>query len=170
MEVRIKTDLSKLAHGELDSLAIKIDGLLMPKNLLVEELQLQINRIIVKPFNALLGNIILTQPCEGTIRIAINDDSLTRLLNSKSFSEHLHQMQGSVENKMIAIDIRQLRCCLLADGNIAFNCQVIEGKSGEAQTLAFTAIPSIVTNKQAIILQDVDYLDGKELLPELTAA
>ncbi len=170
LEVRIKTDLSKLAHGELDSIAIKIDGLLMPQNLLVEELQLQINRIIVKPFNALLGNIILTQPCEGTIRISINDDSLNHLFNSKSFSEHLHQIQGSVENKRIATDIRHLRCCLLADGNIAFNCQVIEGKTGEAQTLAFTAIPRIVTDGQAIILQDVDYLNGKELLPELTAA
>jgi hypothetical protein len=170
LEVRIKTDLSKLAHGELDSIAIKIDGLLMPQNLHVDELKLQINRIIVKPFSALLGKIILTQPCDGTIRIAINEDSLTRILNSKSFYEHLHQIQGSVEDKRIAIDVRQVRCCLLADGKIAFNCQVIEDKAGEAQTLAFTAIPRIVTDGQGIILQDVDYLDGKELLPELTAA
>ncbi len=170
LEVRIKTDLNKLAQGEVDSIAIKIDGLLMPQNLYVEELQLQINRIIVKPFSALLGKIILTQPCEGTIRITINEDSLTRILNSKSFYEHLQQMQGSTEDERIAIDVRQLRCCLLANGKIAFNCQVIEGKTGEAQTLAFTAIPRIVTDGQGIILQDVDYLDGKELLPELTAA
>ncbi len=149
LEVRIKTDLSKLAHGELDSIAIKIDGLLMPQNLHVDELKLQINRIIVKPFSALLGKIILTQPCDGTIRIAINEDSLTRILNSKSFYEHLHQIQGSVEDKRIAIDVRQVRCCLLADGKIAFNCQVIEDKAGEAQTLAFTAIPRIKTLEEA---------------------
>ncbi len=170
LEVRIKTDLSKLAQGELDSIAIKIDGLLMPPNLLVEELQLQINRINVKPRSAIFGKIILTQPCEGTIRIVINEDSLTRILNSKSFYEYLPQKPGSVEDKRIVIDVQQLRCFLLADGKIAFNCQVLEGKTGEAQTLAFSAIPRIAADRHKIILQDVDYLNGKELLPELTAA
>ena len=168
--VQIKTDLSKLAHGEVDSIAININGLVMQQGLGVEELQLQINRVNVKPFSALLGKIKLTQPSEGTARIVINEDKLTRAFNSKSFHEHLHQMQGFAKDKRVANPVQQVKCCLLADGNIAFNSELILGKTGEARAFAFTATPRIGNDGQGIVLQDVHYVEGKELPPELTAA
>ena len=53
LEVQIKTDLSKLARGEVDSITIKINKLLMPQELILEELQLHFNRVVVKPLSAM---------------------------------------------------------------------------------------------------------------------
>ncbi len=170
LEVKVKTDLSKLAHGEVDSIAINLNGLLMQQDLVVEELQLQINRVTVKPRSALFGKIRLTHPSEGTVRIVINEDNLNRTFNSESFHEHLHQTQGFVEDKRVAIHVQQVKCRLLADGNIAFNSELMLGKTGEARALAFTATARIGTDGQGIVLQDVHYVEGKELPPELTAA
>lgn len=170
IEVQIKTDLSKLAHGEVDSIAININGLVMQQDLGVEELQLQINRVAVKPFSALLGKIQLTQPSEGIARFVINEDNLTRAFNSKSFHENMQQMQGFVENKRVAIHVQQVKCCLLADGNIAFNSELNIGKTGEAKAFAFTATPRMRTDGQGIVFQDVHYVEGKELPAELTTA
>jgi len=120
IEVQLKTDLSKLAHGEVDSIAISLNGLVMQQDLGLSELN-QMNRVIVKPLSALLGKIKLTQPSEGTARIVINEDNLTRAFNSESFHEKLLQMQSEVEDKRVTILIQQVKCCLLANGNIAFN-------------------------------------------------
>lgn len=170
LEVQIKTDLSKLAHGEVNSIAININGLVMQQDLRVEELQLQINQFAVKPLSALLGKIKLTQPSEGTVRIVCNEDNLTRAFNSESFYKRLHQLQGFVEDKRVAIHVHQVKCRLLADGNIAFHSEVIQGETGEARAFAFTATPRIGTDGKKIILQDVHYVNGKEFPPELTAA
>lgn len=169
LKVQVKTDLSKLAHGEVDSIAININGLARPQGVSVEELQLQINRITVKPRSAMFGKIILTHPSDGTLRVVINEDDLTLALNSESFREHLHQIQGRVEDR-VAIQVQQVKCRVQADGNIAFNSQLILGKTGEVQGLAFTATPRIGTDGQGIVLQDVHYLEGRERSPELTAA
>lgn len=169
LKVQVKTDLSKLARGEVDSIAININGLVIQKILRSEEFQLEINRITVKPRLALIGKIKLTQPSEGTLRIVISEDNLTRAFNSESFQKHLHQSQIFIENKKPAIHLQKVNFSLLADGNIALKSELILDKAG-VQPLAFTATPRIGADGQEIVLQDVHYLEGKELPPQLTDA
>lgn len=169
LKVKVKTDLSKLAHGEVDSIAINLYGLLLPQDLRVEELQLDINRVTVKPLSAIFGKIKLTQPSDGTVRTVINEDNLTRAFNSESFRGRLHSLKGEVEDKRVAIHVQQVKCCLLRDGKIALKSKLILGKTGEARALAFTATPRIGTDGR-IVLEDVHYQEGKELPAELTAA
>lgn len=169
LEVQVKTDFSKLARGEVDFIAINFNGILMQQNLGVEELQLKFNRVIVKPRSALFGNIKLTKPSEGTARIVINEDNLTRAFNSELFHTNLHKMQICIDKKRLPIALRQVKCCLLDNGNIAFNSKLILDKTGEARAFAFTATPRIATNGEKIVFQDVHYVEGKELPPELAA-
>lgn len=164
LAVQLKIDLSKLAHGEVDSISINMNGLLMQQDLIAEELQLQINRVIVKPFSAILGKIKLTQPCTGTIRVVFNEDDLTRAFNSESFRANLPQ------DKQVKIYLQQVNCHLLADGNIAFQSDLILTDTGQAQSVAFTTVPRIGNDGREILLQDVHYLDSEELAPELIAA
>lgn len=169
LEVQVKTDLSKLARGEVDFIAINVNNLVMQQNLGVEELQLKFNRVIVNPRSALFGKIQLAQPSVGTALIVINQDNLNRALNSKLFQEKLHNMQVFFENKQVTIALHQVHCFLLDNGNIAFNSELILDKTGEARAFAFTATPRIGTNGEKVVFQDVHYVEGKELPPELTA-
>lgn len=169
LEVQVKTDLSKLARGEVDFIAINVNDIVMLQNLGVEELQLKFNRVIVKPRSALFGKIQLAQPSVGTALIIINEDNLNRALNSKIFQEKLHNMQVFLENKQVTIDLHQVNCFLLDNGNITFNPQLILDKTGKARAFAFTATPRIGTNGEKIVFQNVHYVEGKELPPELTA-
>ena len=170
LEVQINTDLSKLAHGEVECINIKINGVALQQDLTLEELQLEINQVTVKPLSALLGKIKLTKPAEGIVRIVINEDSLNRAFNSKSFDKYLHQSKSFVDDKQQRIHVQQVQCFLLADGNIAFNSKLILDETQETKLVAFTAIPCIANNGEKIVFQNVDYLEGKEIAPELTAA
>lgn len=164
LAVQLKIDLSKLAHGEVDTININMNDLLMQQDLIAEELQLQINRVIVKPFNAILGKIKLTQPCTGTIRVVFNQDDLTRAFNEQSFRENLPQ------GKQVKIYLQRINCHLLADGNIAFKLNLILTDTGQARSVAFTTVPQIGNDGREILLQDVRYQGSEELAPELTAA
>lgn len=169
LEVQIKTDLSKLAHGEVDSIDIRINGLAMPQDLVVEQLHIQINRVIVKPLRAIFGKIELTQPCTGTIQIVINEDNLNRACNSESFRQNLHQNQAYIQNKREKY-LQQVKSYLLADGNISFNCDLLWRENREVQPVVFIATPGIGTDGKKIVFQNVRYVEGKELPPEYTAA
>lgn len=170
LEVRIKTDLTKLARGEVDAIAIQFNGLVIEPNLRIEELHLLINRVTVKPLGALVGKIKLTRPSTGTVRAIFNEEDLTRAFNSKSFHKRLHQMSASVETKQLASALQQVKCDLLADSKIAINYEMILDKTKEAQRVTFTTTPRIGTDGQGIVLQDVHYVEGKEHSPQLTMA
>lgn len=124
LEVQINTDLNKLAHGEVDWINIKINGVPIQQDLTLEELQLKINQVTVKHLSALLGKIKLTKPAEGIVRIVINEDSLNHAFNSKAFDKYLHQSRGFTNDKR-TIHTQEVECFLLADENIAFNAKLI---------------------------------------------
>jgi hypothetical protein len=164
LEVRIKTDLNKLAHGQLDSLAITIYGVLLQPTLEAEILQLQIGRVTVKPFSALRGKIKLVHPSEGTFHLVINQESFTTAINTESFRETLRS-RGYYTDKQDAI-IR----CLLSDNTITFRIEPIANNTEVPQHFVLVATPEIAPEGQAILLQQVRYVEGSEPSPEFTSA
>ena len=169
LEVRIKTNLNKLANGEIDSIAIEIAGLLMPHELRANELQLQIGRVTVKPLSAIRGKIRLTHPSSGVLRLVINENNLTHAINSKILDKPLERIQRQVEEQM-AEQIEQVKCLLLADGHMAFSCKIALGEIREAQTVTFTTIPDISEDRKGVTLQHLQDLETKEPHSELVAA
>jgi hypothetical protein len=163
LEVRIKTDLNKLAHGQLDSLAIAIYGVLLQPNLEAETLQLQIGRITVKLFSAIRGKIKLVHPSEGTFRLVINEASFTTALNTESFRETLRSC-GYADKQDARIG------CLLSDNTITFSPQPIGNNTEVPQHFVLVATPKIAPEGQAVLLQQVRYVEGQEPSPEFTSA
>jgi len=163
LEVRIKTDLNKLAHGQLDSLAIAIYGVLLQPNLEAETLQLQIGRITVKLFSAIRGKIKLIHPSEGTFRLVINEASFTTALNTESFRETLRS-RGYTDKQDARIG------CLLSDNTIRFSTEPIGNNTEVPQHFVLVATPEIAPEGQAVLLQQVRYVEGQEPSPEFTSA
>ena len=163
LEVRIKTDLNKLRHGQLDSLAITIYGVLLQPNLEAEILQLQIGRITVKLFSAMRGKIKLVHPSEGTFRLVINEESFTTAFNTETFRETLRS-RGYADNQDARIR------CLLSDDTITFSTESIRNNTEVPQHFVLVATPEIAPQGQAVLLQQVRYVEGSEPSPEFTSA
>jgi hypothetical protein len=163
VEVRIKTDLNKLAQGQLDSLAIAIYGVLLQPNLEAETLQLEIGRVTVKPFKALRGKITLVHPSEGTFRLVINQASFTTALNTEVLHETLRS-RGYADKQDARIR------CLLSDNTITFRTEPIGNNTEVSQHFVLVATPEIAPEGQAVLLQPVRYVEGQEPSPEFTSA
>jgi hypothetical protein len=148
IRVRVKTDLNRLARGEVESIDIALQNLLLNQMLRVELLQLQIGLVVVKPLSALWGKIQLVQPSEGSLQLTIDQDALTDVINSAPFRAQLHQRLLSEAEK--AIKPRQARCSIVSQDSIVFQ---VDGFN--ASSFNFTTVPAISVDRQVIELHSL---------------
>ena len=168
LNVQVKTDPAKLAQGELESITIHGDGLVMQENLRMEKMEIQIDSIAVNPWKALMGNIKLTHPAEGTARVVLSEADINHALNSESFNDPMHSLNVQLEGQSVTIDTQQVDCHLLADGNVALEAKVRVLQTGEIKALSLTTTPRIGGGGKGVCLENIHYTQGKELSPELT--
>ena len=170
LNVQVKTDPAKLAQGELESITIHGDGLVMQENLRMEKMEIQIDSIAVNPWKALMGNIQLTQPAEGTARVVLSEVDINRAFNSEPVSEQMRNLNIHVEGKPVTIDTQRVDCHLQGDGKVALEVKILLCQTGETRTVSFTMTPSVSRDGGGVYLEDIQYPEGKELSPELTNA
>ncbi|MBZ8179444.1 LmeA family phospholipid-binding protein [Oscillatoria salina] len=170
LEVEVKTDPGKLAQGELESLAIDGEGLVMQEDLRMQKMQIQMNSIAVNPMKALMGNIELTKPTEGKAQIVLTEEDINRAFNSEILSDRMQNLQIELDKERVTIDTERVDCHLLADGKIAIDAEIKVQQTGENKQVSFQTTPHVSTDGRAVVLAEVEYQEGKELSPELTKA
>lgn len=170
LKIRVKTDPEKLVQGEVESLAIDGKGLVMQQDLRMQEMEIKMNGIAVCPLKALMGNIELTKPVEGTARIVLTQADINRAFNSELLSNQMRNLNIQVNGKPIAINIQRVDCQLLADGKVVIEAEIPEQQTGESKQVSFSTTPRVSASGQGVTLEDVEYQEGKELSPELTSA
>jgi hypothetical protein len=170
LDVRVKTDPSLLAKGQLESLAIYGEGLIMEHDIRLQEMVIRLETIAVAPFKALTGNIVLTQPTDGKARIVIAQADLNRAFNSDVLGTQLRSLQVQIEGKPQTLNVNQVHCRLLAEGRVGLDADVRLSQSDETQRVSFTTTPRVSDDGRSVVLEKVEYAHGKELSPELTQA
>ncbi|MBP0018547.1 MAG: DUF2993 domain-containing protein [Cyanobacteria bacterium SBLK] len=115
LNVRVKTDPTLLAQGKLASLLIDGTGLVTRGDLRMQQMSLEMEEIAVSPFKALMGNIVLTQPSQGTAEFVLTEGDFDRGLNRLKLGD-------------------RVSCRLSNNGEIA----ILRGN-----TVIFTASPAI---------------------------
>lgn len=170
LKVNIKTDLNKLAKGQLDSIAIRLNGFLMDHELKADEFYLQIGQVTVKPLSAMRGNIRLVHPSEGSLSLTIHQDCFTAalaaaLLKPKGSSE-TSKLRSQSSEQALGTDMIEAIRCLFADGAVTFAAEV--PREGTSQSISFTAAPQITPTGRGVSWENVGYLEGEEPWPQFT--
>lgn len=169
IKVQIKTDLNKLARGQLDSMAIAIYGLLLPQDLKTEEFHLHIGQITVKPLSAIRGKIKLVHPSEGTLRFVISAASFTNALNAQVWHDGLRSPHPTSQGAPDANTTLTPITCLLSERTITFTTALIQNHR-QTEQIVLAVTPEISPEGEAIVFQDVRYVSGEEPFPKFTQA
>lgn len=170
LSVTIKTEPIQLAQGEVDTVTIEGQGLVMKQDLRVEELQVHVKDISVNPLSAMFGKIELNGPALGTARAVLTESDINRAFNSEYISGKLRELKVDRDGKLVTVDVKSVECQLLPSGKIALNAEVLVRETGATEKIYFTAKPQIDAGGWAVSLQDVEYPENQEFSPELTAA
>jgi hypothetical protein len=170
LDVNIKTNPLKLMQGEVDAVTIEGDGLVMQKDLRMEEMDMKISGVAINPLSIAFGKIELTKPTAGNARVVLTEADINRAFNSEYIRSKLQSQKINVNGQPVTIAPQHVEFCLPGDNKVALNAEILLQETGETQQVAFSAVPHINANGQTVSLENVEYGEGKEISPELTKA
>lgn len=170
LEVDIRTNPLKLMQGELESVKIEGEGLVMKQDLRAEELKLEVSDVAINPLKAAFGQIELTHPTEASAEVTLTEQDIERAFNSEYIKNKLQRLPVTIDGKPQTINTHSVKFSLPGAGKIAFDTEIEIIETGETKQVAFTATPRVDPNGKQLLLENVEYSDQQETSPELTAA
>lgn len=170
LDVDIKTDPLKLVQGQVDSVSIEGEGLVMQKDLRVEEMDMQVKNVAINPLSVAFGKIELTKPTVGSARVVLNQADINRAFNSDYVRSQLQNQRIQVNGQTTTINPQQVDFRLPGEGKVALNANIVLVETGETHQVAFEAVPRVGANGKTVSLENVEYGQGEEISPELTKA
>lgn len=170
LDVDIKTDPLKLIQGQVDSVTIEGEGMVMQKDLRMEKFEMQMTNVAINPLSIAFGKIELTKPTEANAQVVLTETDINRAFNSKYVQSQLQSQKIHVNGQIKTIEPQYVDFQLLGNGKIALNASIKLIETGETQQVGFSAVPRISGNGKTVTLENVEYGEGEEISPELTKA
>ena len=160
LDVDVRTNPLDLMQGEIDSVSVKGEGLVMKKELRAEKLRIETNSISINSIKAAMGNIELTQPTDTRMLVVLQEEDLQNALNSEYIKQKLQNLEIKCEGKKAKLRIEQVKFTLLDEGKIGLDADVHLVDRDSHEKIALTAIPEIDNAGNCINLKSVEYLES----------
>ena len=170
LDVDIKTDPLKLVQGQIDSVDIEGEGMVMQGDLRVEEMDMHMSGVAINSVSAAFGKIELTKPTQGSAHVVLTEADINRAFNSEYVRNQLQNTKVNIGGQSVTIVPQHVDFRLPNEGKVALKADVLLRETNEAKQVAFTAVPQISSNGKSVSLEDVQYGEGEEISPELTKA
>lgn len=170
LDVQVKTDPLKLVQGQVDEVTITGDGLVMQKDLRMEELNMHMSSIAINPLSAALGKVELTKPTKASVQATLTEDDINRAFNSEYVRSQLQSQKIHVNEQLRTIVLQNTEFHLLSKGKVELKATVSLKETNETHKVAFSATPRISNNGQTVSLENIEYGNTQEISPDLTKA
>ncbi|MEP0832013.1 DUF2993 domain-containing protein [Microcoleus sp. AS-A8] len=82
IDVEVHTDLLKMVQGQADSVSIAAQGVVMQKDIRVQEMEVHTDRIAIDLLRTIFGQVELEKPLDATARVVLTEQDLNRALDS----------------------------------------------------------------------------------------
>ena len=168
LDVNIKTDPLKMVQGQVDSVTIEGEGMVMQKDLRMEEFYMQMTNVAINPLSVAFGKIELTKPTEANAQVVLTETDINRAFNSEYVRSQLQSQKINVNGQLTTIEPQHVDFRLPGDGKVALNATIKLVETGENQQVAFSAVPRISANGKTVTLENVEYGESGEISPDLT--
>ena len=154
IDVDVRSDLLKVVHGEVDSVSIEGKGLVMQKDIRVQEMQLQTDSISVNPLSALFGQIELNQPVDATARLVLTEQDINRAFNSDYMRSKMPKLELNVEGKTASMEPLHMELHLPGSGKMVFRANtLLHDETGKTKQIGFVATMLVKTGEQPLLME-----------------
>ena len=170
LEVEIETDPLKLMSGAVDSVSIKAEGLVMNHDLRIEEMEMHTGHVSINPMSVAFGKIELTCPTDAETHVVLTEKDVNRAFNSDFIRDKMQDLKVRINGELAIVDTHQIEFGLPGDGKIFLSTEVTLQSTQEKKRVAFTTVPKVGQGGQQVLLEEVQYIEGQDLSPELTEA
>lgn len=154
IDVDVKTDLLKAVQGQVDSVDLSGQGVVMQKDIRVQEMELHTDKIDINPLSALFGQIELNKPVDATARLVLTAEDINRAFNSEFMRSKLQNIELNVEGKKAVIEPQHIELYIPADGKIVFNIKtLLHNEIGKTKEIGFVATILVKTDTQPLLIE-----------------
>lgn len=170
LEVDVRTNLLKMVQGQADSVSIAGQGLVMQKDIRVDQLEVHTDRVAIDVLSAILGQIELNQPVDATARLVLTEQDINRALNSDYIGSKFKGLEVNVDGEIVILEPQQMKIHLPGDGKVRFKATMLLHERGNTRQLGFNAAFRPRTDSQPVMLEEFNCSEGEGISLELTVA
>lgn len=170
IEVDVETDLSEVIHGKAEEVAIAGEGLVIQKDIRVQEMELHTDKIDINPLSVLFGHIKLNQPIDANGRIVLTEPDINRALNSDYVLSKAQKFDFDVEDQTVTMAMQQMELKLPGGDKMVFSAKALLHEMGKTRRIGFTAVMYPRNREQPIRVEGFNCHDGQTISLEFAAA
>ncbi|MGB5961411.1 MAG: DUF2993 domain-containing protein [Coleofasciculaceae cyanobacterium] len=170
LDVDVKSNLSKIVQGKADSISLDGQGLVIQKDIRVQEMQLQTEQVDINPLSALFGQLKLNKPVDATARFVINEQDLNQALNSDYIRNNYPNLQIIVEGQTVTLEPQKLEVFLVTNNKMTFKGTILIQENTISRSLNFMAIVCLPTPSQPLLLEAFHCAEGEGVTLEFALA
>ncbi len=170
IEVDVQTDLLKLIQGQADGVSFSGKGLVVQKDIRLEELELQTDKIDINLFSAIFGEIELNKPVKSLARVVLKEVDINKALASDYIHSIMPNFDLNVDGEIVNLKPQQIQLFLPGDGKIKCNGTVQIKEKGNTRSLSFMAMIRPKTQTQPVIFESFNCTQGDGISLEIMAA
>jgi hypothetical protein len=170
IDVDVQTNLLKMVQGQVDSVSMTGQGLVMQKDIRLHELELHTDGIAIDLFSAIFGEIELNKPVEATVRLVLTEQDINRAFNSDYFRRKFQGLELNVDDESVTLEPQQLKVYLPGGSKMEFSGTILLHEKSKTQRVGFTAMIRPRTLKQPLLLEAFNCTEGEGLSLELAIA
>lgn len=154
IDVDVRTDLLEIVQGEANSVSIEGQGLVMQKDIRVQEMELHTDSIAINPLSALFGQIELNHPVDATARLLLTEQDINRALNSDYMRSKMGNIELNVEGKTAVIEPLQLDLHIPSSGKMVFHANtLLHDEIGKTKQIGFIATILVNAGLQSLLME-----------------
>jgi LmeA-like phospholipid-binding len=170
IEIDVQTDLLKIVQGQADGVSIAGQGLVIEKDVRVQEIKLQTDSININPLSALFGQIELNEPVNAIARIVLTEVDMNRTLASDFVRSKMQDFDLDVDGKIVSFEAQKIEIFLPGDGKIECKGRVLLKEKGNTRPFAYTAIARPRTHSEPAMLESFNCTEGGGISIEVVTA
>lgn len=169
IDVDVQTDLFKMVQGQADEITISGEGVVMQKDIRVQELELQTDSVSINPLSAIFGQIELNQPVNANARIVLTEADINNALTSDFVRSKLQKFDLNVDGEIVGLEAQEIKINLPGGGIIGCSGTILIHEQNNQSLLGFTALASPRTATQPVRLLAFNCTRGKGFTLEMVA-
>jgi hypothetical protein len=170
INVDVQTDLWKIIQGQADGVSFSGKGLVVQKDIRLEELVLQTDKIDINLFSAIFGEIELNKPVKSIARVVLKEADINRALTSNYIRSQMPTFDLNVDGEIVTLKPLEIQMFLPDEGKIKFNGTVSIHQKANTNELSFTALVRPRTPTQPIMLESFTCTEGDGISLEIVTA
>lgn len=170
LDIDIDCNPLELAKGEVNSVSMRGEDLVMPHNLSIKSILLETDHIAINLLKAASGKIEFSESTDASVQVVLTEANLNSALQTDYLRDWISNIPIWVGGQKLRIELQEGTFSLPGQNKVELTAKSLVHFDNQTQLIAFSVGLRFEAGGNRIIFEGGRYLDRKELPFSATVA